>query len=232
MNTFIDSVFSPENIIATTLLCIIIVYWLIVLIGAIDMDFLDFDLDIDTPDIDVDMPDVEIGSPDVEVDADIDAQPSVSSEGVPVMHSILSFFNIGKMPFMVYLTFLILPLWLITVNINHYLGNHSFLLSLGIFVPTLIVSLFIAKYLTWPFVKIFQKLDESNKPVEIVGKICKLVLPASKEQIGQAEINIKGSSILIYVKTYKNPLEKGKTALVIQQHQSKDYYIVEPYENL
>ncbi|MEM7108508.1 MAG: hypothetical protein AAF519_09810 [Bacteroidota bacterium] len=45
MQAFLDLAFSGVNLIPTVLLLFIIVYWLIVIIGVIDIDTLDIDFE-------------------------------------------------------------------------------------------------------------------------------------------------------------------------------------------
>jgi len=50
----IEIFFLPSNLIPTILFLVIVLYWITVLLGALDFDVFDFDLDIDT-DVDTDM---------------------------------------------------------------------------------------------------------------------------------------------------------------------------------
>ncbi len=95
MTELLAFAFSGVNIIPTILLIFTILYWLIVIVGVIDIDALDFDFDVDG--------DVEL-------------------EGLA---SVLSFFNIGHMPLMVFITFFTIPLWMVTLITNDLLGITS-----------------------------------------------------------------------------------------------------------
>ncbi|RMG67737.1 MAG: hypothetical protein D6722_12680, partial [Bacteroidetes bacterium] len=95
---------SPPNLPYTILLGLMVVYWLTVIIGAIDLDFLDFDVDVDT-DVDVD---AEVDT-EVEVDGEADGAGGVSGAGWFLTTA--SFFNLGSVPFMIFMSFLCLSLW-------------------------------------------------------------------------------------------------------------------------
>ena len=120
MLELLDAAVSAPNIIPTALLIFVLVYWLIVILGAIDTDFLDIDVD-------------------VEADADVDGEFSVSW-----FNHVLAFFNLGQVPFVLFLTFLVVPWWAITVLGNHYLGNESFIFSLAVLVPALDSSAYLS----------------------------------------------------------------------------------------
>lgn len=223
MKEVVEAAFSAVNIIPTALLCIILIYWIIVIFGALDFEFLDFDVDADA-DVDLDV------DTDIDADADVDHDAgSHSGASISWINQLLVFFGLGHIPFMIYLSFLTLPMWVMSVAINHYLGNNSFLLSLVFFIPILIVSLFIAKFLTMPFVKIFGKMNQEDG-MQVIGKIATVTLPIFEKRIGQAEILYEGDSVIVNAYS-KIEILKGETVLVVQFNEDKKAYYVEPYKN-
>ncbi|MFY0601783.1 MAG: DUF1449 family protein [Cyclobacteriaceae bacterium] len=204
MSELLAFAFSGVNIIPTILFIFILFYWLISIIGIVDVDSIDLDLDIDA-----------------EANAELGGAASV-----------LSFFNIGHMPLMVFLTFYTIPLWMLTLIGNDFLGFESFLTGLVVFIPSLIVCLFIAKFLTIPVALFYRKLKTQTEAVgNIIGKICTAKLPINSEQKAQAEIKVGGTSVLINVKTRDGlKVEKGSSALVIDFQEEKNFYYVEPYQ--
>jgi membrane protein implicated in regulation of membrane protease activity len=209
--------FSPQNVIGTLLLSFCVLYWFIVIVGIIDLDLFDFELEVDL---------------DVDVDSDVDV--SATDGSVAWLNKILVFFNLGKIPFMVWLTFLSFPLWFLLMIVNNLFGNTSFFISIVFFIPLLIISAFIAKPLTYPFVKIFAALDKENKPKDLIGKMGRVVLTGNHERKGQVEVNYEGSSIRVYVwpSSKDIKLKKNESVLIIQKSETEDQvYIVEPYDN-
>jgi len=207
MKELLEFAFNGINLVPTILLIFVIIYWLIVILGIVDIDSLDFDLDVDT---------------DVDVDADVD---------VGGLSSVLAFFNIGHMPLMVFVTFFSLPLWAINLITNDFLGGGSILIGLLVLFGTAFVSLFIAKFLTIPIAKFYRRVKENTEAVEhIVGRICTAKLPITSEQTAQAEIKVNGTSVLINVRTRNGfTVSKGATALVIDFNEAQKVYYVEPY---
>jgi hypothetical protein len=203
--------FSPVNFIPTLLMVLVLLYWFSVIIGL--ADFSSFDIDID---------------------ADIDTDIADTSEiSVSWINGLFHYFNLGKVPLMVFVSFLALPMWVMSVIINYSLGNSSVLFSLILLIPIFLVSLFVAKILTFPFISIFKTLDKENHYAEesAVGKMCTVTLGASKDRIGQAEIRYDGSVILLNVKTNGEIIaEKGKSAVVVDHIREGNYYLIEPYE--
>ncbi len=209
--------FHNINLIPTCLLLITLIYWFFVILGALDMGFLDFDLEAD-------------GEVDIELDTDIDVDADV---GVSPMIMVLGFFNIGKIPFMLFVTLLAIPMWFIAIVGNSYLGVSSFILGLGILVPNFFFSLFIAKFISTPFVYAFKKMSENAEDnFSAIGKICTAKFKITSNSFSQAIIiDEKGGEHIINVKTYDNKIilqsEKG---LVIEYNEHHHGYIVEPYQ--
>ncbi len=213
MNELIQTAFSPVNLIYTFLLILIFIYWLSIIVGALDFGSFDLDFDLDT---------------DIDVEADVDTEIEGGSAGW--LAGLLHFFNFGKLPFMVIMSFLVLLSWTISIAANYYFGNNSTLFALALIFPNLFVSLFITKVITTPLVPVFDKLDAGVEPVDYIGLTCKLVLPASTTKMGQAEVLVENSnSLLINVKVdFENPFEfqKGEEAIIIRKEESKSYYII------
>lgn len=213
MSELLDAAVSPANLIVTVLFIFIIIYWITVILGVIDMDFLDVDIDVDA-----DM--------DIDVDADVDGTSLVW------LNSVLAFFNLGQIPFMIFMSFLILPTWVLCIMVNDFMGTSSFTFGLIVLVISLFVSLFIAKFLTIPFIKIFGNLNkEGGEEREVlVGKVCEIILSASSQKVGQAKIITDGAPHIINVNSINDStLSKGETGLIIEYSESNNIYLIEPY---
>src|SRR5690606_17523649 len=206
--------FSPVNIIPAILLTFVVCYWLLVIFGAIDINSFDIDLDLD-------------------VDIDIDADGGTSEISISWLNNILLFFNIDKIPIMIFLTFTAIPLWALSVMVNHLLGIESFWLSLVLLIPESILSVLIAKPLTLPFVKIFGKLNEpTEQNADLLGRMGTVIIGATDLKMGQADVNIDGSSYRLNIKTNKGTIKRGESLLIVNYSEIGKYYIVEPYETI
>ncbi len=207
MLELLDFSITGINVIPTVLMIFVIIYWLIVILGVIDVDTVDVDLDLD-------------------VDADMDVEVEIGG-----LASVLSFFNIGHMPLMIFITFFSLPLWVSTILVNDFFGIQSLLPGLITFVPLFIGSLFVAKFLTIPIAKFYRKIRQDTEAVKyIVGQLCIAKLPISDSSLSQAEIKVNGTSVLINAKTRNGlTIAKGEKGLVIEQNEVEKFYYVEPY---
>ena len=208
----IEIFFQGANVVQTVLFLVIVLYWLIVLFGALDFDTFDFDVDIDT---------------DVDVDADLDADTDGDSSNVFGLNKILHFFNLGRVPFMVFLTFLILPWWFGSIIVNHWLGIESFIPALIVILPMLILSLFVAKFLTMPFVKIFEALDKENIERDILGTIGTVRIAASNVKTGQGEFKLGDAYLNINIRTKEGEVSIGEKVMIVNDRNKNEYYVVE-----
>jgi hypothetical protein len=205
MNDLFNAAIAAPNILPTAMLIFVLVYWIVVIMGAIDVDTIDMD---------------------IEVDSDVEGEFSVSW-----LNHVLAFFNLGRVPFMVFMTFLIVPLWAISVMTNYYLGNESFILSLILLIPIFILSAFIAKFTTQPFIKLFNHLENDfDKGERQIGKICTLITTANDLKAGQAKIMTHGAPLLLNVITDEGvSMFSGDTGIVLEYQRDKNVYLIEPY---
>ena len=210
MDELLQAAAAPANIIPTALLAFVLLYWLVVLVGLIDLDFINIEVETD-------------GEPDVS-----------GTEAIVWLNSALAFFNLGRIPFMLFLSFLLLPFWAIALLANYYLGTGGNFLGFLLLLPALIAALLISKILTTPFVKLFGILEkEHDSNAVVIGQVCTITLPASPTELGQATVKTEGSPLLLNVKTTGSAnIRKGETALVIDYDEKSKYYLIEPYQLL
>lgn len=216
MNELLHEALAPVNVLFTGLLLLVLFYWLTVIIGVLDISSVDVDFDLDA-DLDLDV--------DADVDTDVDAG------GHGWFASTLHFFNFGKLPFMVIMTFLTLCLWSLSILSNYYLGQGSVMHALMMFIPILFVSLVVTKVLTAPLIPVFEKLDQGVAPVDYIGMTCTVLLPATASKIGQAEVMVDESPLLISVKveeTKAGIMDKGKEGVIVRKAAEKDIYFIQP----
>ncbi|KAA3436898.1 OB-fold-containig protein [Rufibacter hautae] len=206
MQELLQASFSSANVFASGLLVFVLLYWLTVLVGVLD-----------------------ISSLDVEVDTNLDADASLAG-----LDAVLAFFHLGRVPLMIFLSFFALPYWAVSVGVNYSLGTASSWVGLLLLLPLAFFCLFIAKFLTYPFVKLFQTMETEEAPnAAFIGQVCTVLLPANNAQIGQAAVKTNGSPVLLNVKTSQESLvQKGNTAVVIDYLPETNLYLIEPYQTL
>jgi len=214
MTELFQAAFSAENIIYTVLLVLVIIYWLSVILGALDMNVFDFDIDVDA---------------DLDVDLDADVDGGVETNGW--LAGALRFFNFGKLPTMVILSFAILFAWMINLLVNHYFGGGSLVFALMLMIPNLFIGLVLTIAITTPLVPVFQQLNTPEEEIDFAGMKCKLTITADKNKKGQAEVIHKNRSLLVYVKVDKDEegiekIKKGEDAIILRPSKDASYFFI------
>ena len=178
MSELFNNALTGVNIIPTILLGFVLFYWITVIIGVIDFDL--FDIDIDG---------------DFDVDAGGDIGP---------FHAFLAFLNLADLPFMLVFSVIILVFWIIAMFIFLLPITPGGLINGLLLIPAFIVSVLIAKIITNPLKKVFKRVYEEEVYQEepIVGQIVILTCELKGGRLGQGEIKREGASILINVKQY------------------------------
>lgn len=203
MSELLDFAFQGINVFPSVLLIFVMVYWGIVILGVIDLDAMDIDLDVDLDG------GVEMGG----------------------LASVLSFFNIGHMPLMIFISFFVLPLWMLTMLGTDFFGFSGSISGLIVLIPSFVASLFIAKLITIPIAKFYRRVRQNTEAINnVIGQVCTAKMQITSDRKGQAEIKINGTSILINaLTTGSDIIEKGATALILDQNKDQNFYFVAPY---
>ncbi len=217
MTELLHAAVSPPNLLPTGLLVFVLLYWLTVLLGVLDFKTIDFHTDHA-----------------VHFSPDAHAAPAAAGLDVSWLNHALAFFNLSRVPLMVFVSLVALPWWVGSILLNYYLGNTSGLLGLALLVPLLLGSLLVGKVLTQPFVRLFAALERnSDSGTQPLGKVCTVLLPTSAQQLGQASVpQPTGAPLVLSVRAASATVElkKGDTALIIDYDAARRCYLVEPYD--
>jgi hypothetical protein len=203
MTDLLRAAVLPPNLPATGLLVFVLLYWLTVIVGLLDFKT---------------------------IDLHVDAHDGLHLHGADSewLNGALAFFNLGRIPVMVFLSFVALPLG--SILVNYYTGNSALLPGLLYLLPLLVGSIFLAKFLTLPFVKLFTVLEKDHDGGAVaLGRVCTVLLPATAEHLGQASVRIDGAPLMLNVRALSGPIGKGETALVIDYDAQRRCYLIEAY---
>ena len=213
MSELLHVAFMPVNLFFTVLLLLVLLYWIMVILGALDFDFLDIDFDTDA---DVDM--------DVDADADMDLQ------GDGILRSLLEFFYVGEIPVMVLVSLFGLCAWLISVLGNYYLNpTSSLILLVPILAGNLFVSCILVKIMAIPLRKLF---DDPNASRDVMGRICRIVTSeVTAQRMGQGEMPSKGAPLLMNVLAEGDHVfHKDDEAVIVGQNKETGVYLISPVD--
>jgi len=215
MKELILAAFDPVNIGYTFFLILVLFYWVSIIFGAMDLNSIDFDIDTD-----VDF--------DVDADLDVNSEMGIDGSGGSWLVSSLQFFHFGKLPIMIILSLVILMSWAISILANYYLGQGSTLFALALFFPNLFISLCLTKVITTPLVPLFKNMEHQEEEMDYIGMPCTILLPASTNRMGQAQVMVDDNPLLINVKLDDQTLnlEKGAEALIVGKASDKNCFLI------
>jgi len=185
---------------ATVLVAICVLYWLFVIVGVLDFDILDFDLDFD-------------------VSAD---GPSVLDFGFIG----LRFLNIGEVPVMVWLSVFSLSMWMFSINFDAKVEINGFMDYLPLLLRNLGISLVVTKLITQPFKGYFQ-FTPPNQIETLLGKSCRVTSSMVNEKFGQAELETEGAPLKLHIRAEEETIQKGDLVrLTDYNKETQVFYVV------
>lgn len=202
MQEFVNACFSGPALPASILLILVSIYWLFVIVGALDFDLFDFDFD-----------------------ADMDADGEVLSVGFVT----LRFLNLGEVPLMLWMSVFALSLWTLTMGLAAYFepaeSAHAFWPSALVFARNAGVAVLLTKLITQPLRGRFDPV-EPNRAKDLIGRICTITTSEVSQTAGQARYETEAAPLLLNVRSGEGTLARGDLAEIIDYDTEQHVYFV------
>lgn len=203
------------NIPFTFLLVLCALYWATVIFGALNLEFLDLDLDGDT----------ELG-----IDGHNHPDYDLGHSGHGFWMGILGFINAGKVPLMVVISFLSLSLWTLSLLYNYYLGWLGWWLPVAAVVPNLLASLVITKWATTPLVPLFKRFYEEQHDPEVIGLNGVMSIGWDENRFGVARVRVGNKVLDIKVRGYgEEALPTGTKVVIVERATEPEWLNLKVY---
>jgi len=183
----------------TVLLGICLLYWLCVIVGVLDLDLLDFDLDF------------EIGG----------EAPSILDFGFVG----LRFFNLGEVPIMLWLSFFSISLWMLAINLDAGKTDQTFMEYLPFALRNLGISLVVTKLITQPFRGAFRYLPP-NEVETLLDQTCQVTSTSVSDKFGQAEFQTEGAPLKLHIRSEDHTIQKGDLVRLTDYNPEKQVFYV------
>ncbi len=235
MNEFLKLILGFPTIIFTVLLGVIMLYWITVIFGFLDLDILDsadVDLDVD-PSMDLDA-DLDLDT-DVDVDADVDGSGHHSHS---TFGDFLVWIGISKVPITIVASLVVLWCWFLLLVFSNLLlpmiptTFFPIVFSFVAIFVAFIISLFITKFCLWPLTPIFEHESKAIGNKDIIGQVCVVATGYVDEKFGQANYTKDGMGLIIDIRSRaSNNLKKGERTLIVGYNKETSIYRVEPYDD-
>lgn len=205
MEAFLANISSFPTAIFTTLNIVVCGYWLLLIIGVLDLDFLDFDIDVD-----------------------VDAEGGEMS----FIASVLSFFGLTRVPFAVVLTILSLFGFILSYYAVHFgflLDSQIWLKYLSgsaIFIISFILALPLSGFAIKPLNKFFIRLDSQAENKSLLGVTCTIRSSRVDKDFGEAHCTVDGASLIVKVRCADEQFKRGDKAVIIEHDPEQNIYHV------
>ena len=190
----------------TALLGLVLLYWLLVILGALDINLGDFDLFSD-------------------IESDVDAE--VVMEAGWLM-GVLQFLNLGQVPTMIVASFLIVSLWTGSMILNHYWNVPATWISFFLFIPNFVLAGVVTHFCARPFARLFRELNHQGvEKLPMTGRIGKVITSEVNDHFGQVEIETGGAPLVISARAVDGETyTKGDSVVVVEALDSESSYRV------
>lgn len=202
---------SYPTAIYTALLGVVLLYWLLAIIGIVDLESTGVDLDLDA---------------DTDLHADGTDLSTIASYVVA--------FGLDGVPFSIVVSLIVLVSWFLTGMASLYVLPWiptSFLqvvAGTGVMLGAFVLSVPVTARLVRPMRGLFVTHNARSNHT-LVGETCKVLTLEVNETFGRAEVAARGASLNIRIwAATPNTLTKGALARIVEYDEAGSRYLVEP----
>lgn len=225
MDQMIATAMSFPTVVLTTLVGLSLLYWLMVILGALDID-----LAGDGHGVDVD------AGGHVEAGGHGHADAGHHADGHGGGASFLSAIGFCRVPLTISLSMWWLIAWLVCLFGNRLLDPvigaalPGWALASIVMVGALIVTIPITNLATGPLAPLFV-IHEARGKRSFIGQTCVIKTGRVDREFGHADIVDGGDHLIVEVRCdMEGRFERGDKALIIDFDEARDAYIIEPMD--
>lgn len=214
MQAFLDIALGFPTVIWSALIGVVLVYWLFVILGALDLELLDLDIDFDA-----------------EGDFDVDVDGAAVDGSASPLAQLAGALGIGKVPVTILVTFFTFAGWVLSYFGTLYatpvirfgaVGALLFAASFALAIPAMAA-------MAHPLKKVFETKTRRGG-ADLIGQVCEVTTGSVSERFGQARYDDGGAGLLLKIRCdSENDLGRRAAALIIGYDREGDVYLVEPY---
>ena len=211
MDAFFEACLVFPVVIFSFLLGLVMIYWLFVMLGALDMDVLDIDIDVDV-------------DADVDVDVDVDADAGSGR----LFADLLQRFDLTEVPLTASISVFALIAWFLSFLAVHLTGPVATSLVWGSAIA--ISAMFAALLITSRAGHLLKPLFRTHyAPTNrsFIGRECEITTLRVDDTYGQAEVVDGGAGLLIQVRSSgADQLQRGSRALIFEYDREREIFHV------
>ena len=219
----------------TLLLALACLYWVFVILGALDIDTFDFELHADGAVEGAAEGAAEAAAEGAAEAAAEAAEGAAEAAGDHVetaggLLGLLVALRLRNAPVTVVFSFLMLFGWTGSLLGSHYLGATGWLMGTLVGFGALALAVFLTALVTRPMRPLFQTRGGTRRQ-DLVAGTCEITTGRVDEGFGQAEATLGSDHLLIQVRCDPElGLRKGQQALIIDYANAREAYQVAPLD--
>jgi hypothetical protein len=216
MNEIFTALIQFPTVILSTLMCFVLLYWLSVIVGALDLHFLDSALH----------------SVDGAADSALDAADGAAHahHGAADHAGSASILAAGGVPLTIGLSIWIFLAWAISFGCELFLNPRGWLWSALLFLSALAIGLLAMRQIIKPLARIFHTAKATSNP-DLVGKLCEVTTGQVTAVFGQARCDDATGDHLIQVRHDKpDTFKRNDRALIIDYDADRQAFLIEPID--
>jgi len=237
------------SVIFTGVLALAMIYWLFVILGALDLDLLggaDADVDIDLDGVvKGGLEGATKGALEGAVKGSLEGAAKGAAEGMADVDSdgglagLFAALQLNRAPATVVLTLLATFGWLTSVLVMLNLtsawatwGLPGWLLKIVLLAVSLVVALVLTSIAVRPLAPLFEGRSAQSRK-DLIGRVCVISTGRVNERFGQATLEDGGAGLILDVRCdTPDVLRQGDRALLVSWDDDKDAFVIEPMEDL
>lgn len=194
---------------ASVLVCLLIVYAVVALLGLVDLDMgIDADLDAD------------VGSPDMDIDSDLFGGAGAAT---------LRWLNMERLPLILWMSIFTVVFWgisyLLWYRFDQFRYAPTIVPSVLLVMRNGVISILVTKLLTGPLNRAFQPAP-SYDPSNLIGKTCAVSTGEATDSFGQAKFTTDAAPLLLNIRTNGETIRKGSLVRIIAFDNERRIYKV------
>ncbi len=208
MDPFYQNISSFPTVIFTFILAICVLYWLVAVLGFIDIDILDFDLP--------------------EADANLPSNQGTPFSSADTLAGLMLKFGLNDVPVTVIVSFIGLFGWLISYFSVHFLftgvpdGVFHYLAGCVVIAVTLYASAWITAIVISPLRPLFKKAGQQTH-TEILGQVAIVRTSRVDHNFGEATLDDGGAGLILKVRSLDDTVFKRGDRVVLLEYRQKEY---------
>lgn len=213
---------------ASILVCLMVGYTLLALIGLIDLGFDPPDLDLD-PGLDIDVSIDGVGLDAAGLDA-----AGGADVGVDFLHGLgagsIRATNFGRVPLVLWGGVFTVAFWSVSYGLWHTIESGLFsppgwFLSSLLSLPNVVIAVAVTKGVTQPMLKHFVPPPKYGHE-KLLGATCEICTMEATDEFGQAKFRTNAAPLLLNVRTDGPHIPKGTEVRIIGFDRDKRIYKV------